>query len=117
MLYHLALATDWATALASGEYRISTIGVTLEQEGFIHTSRMHQLRATADRFYAGVEAPLVLLQIDETLLGSPWRVDPVPGSPDGFPHVYGPIEVASVVAVEPVRRLPEGGWQGLPDGC
>ena len=58
MLYHLALAADWAVAVAAGEYRISTLGVTLEQEGFIHTSRLHQLRATADRFYAGVGAPL-----------------------------------------------------------
>jgi uncharacterized protein (DUF952 family) len=115
MLYHLALATDWDAARAAGEYRISTIGVTLEQEGFIHTSRLHQLRPTADRFYAEVDAPLVLLQIDEALLGSPWRVDPLPGSADGFPHVYGPVDIAAVVAAEPVRRLPGGGWEGLPD--
>ena len=116
MLYHLALATDWDAARTAGEYRISTLGVTLEQEGFIHTSRLDQVRATADRFYGGVEAALILLQIDESLLGSPWRVDPVPGSTDGFPHVYGPINVSAVIRAAPVRALPGGGWDGLPDG-
>jgi uncharacterized protein (DUF952 family) len=116
VIYHVALDGDWDAARASGEYRISALGVTLDQEGFIHTSRLDQLRATADRFYARVEAALVLLQIDESLLTSPWRVDPVPGSADGFPHVYGPINVSAVIRAEPVRALPGGGWDGLPDG-
>ncbi|HEX2804566.1 MAG TPA: DUF952 domain-containing protein [Kineosporiaceae bacterium] len=116
MLYHLALATDWDAARAAGEYRISTLGVTLEQEGFIHTSRSDQLHATAERFYRGVEAQLVLLQIDESLLSSPWRVDPIPGAADGFPHVYGPINVSAVTRAEPVTALPGGGWAGLPAG-
>jgi uncharacterized protein (DUF952 family) len=116
VLYHLAAAGDWDAARVAGEYRISTLGVTLEKEGFIHTSRLNQLRSTADRFYGAVEAPLVLLQIDESLLTSPWRVDLVPGSAEGFPHVYGPVNVSAVVRADPVRRLPGGGWDGLPDG-
>jgi uncharacterized protein (DUF952 family) len=116
VLYHLALATDWDAARAAGDYRISTLGVPLEQEGFIHTSRLNQLRAIADRFYGRVQEPLVLLQIDESLLSAPWRVDPVPGSADGFPHVYGPINLTAVIMAEPVHALPRGGWLGLPPG-
>jgi uncharacterized protein (DUF952 family) len=114
MLYHLAQLSDWQQAQRDGAYRVSTIGRTLEQEGFIHTSFAHQVRGVADRFYATVPGPLVLLQIDEERLGSPWRVDPVPGTPEGFPHVYGPVGVAAVVAVTPVTRTGAGEWAGLP---
>jgi len=61
-----------------------------------------------------VAEPLVLLEIDETALDVPWRVDPVPGSAEGFPHVYGPIPVAAVRAAVPVRRGPGGTWPPLP---
>lgn len=115
MLHHLALAADWEAALAAGEYRVSTVGVTLEQEGFVHTSFAHQVRGVADRYYADVAGPLVLLHVDESRLTVPWRVDPVPGSPEGFPHVYGPIVVGAVVAATPVTRLSDGTWTGLPD--
>jgi len=114
VIYHLALVADWDAAREAGEYRVSTLGVTLEEEGFIHTSFVDQVAATAERFYADVRDPLVLLVIDETLLCSPWRIDPVPGSPTGFPHVYGPIGVEAVVDVVPVRRAGDGSWSGLP---
>jgi uncharacterized protein (DUF952 family) len=114
MLYHLALAADWDAARQAGEYRVSTLGVTLEQQGFIHASFVGQVLAVARAFYAGVAEPLVLLHVDETLLTVPWRVDPVPGSADGFPHVYGPIRTDAVVAAVPVVRGPDGTWPTLP---
>jgi len=114
MLHHLALVSDWEAALAAGEYRVSTIGVDLEQEGFIHTSFAHQVAGVAARFYRDVTAPLVLLSIDELRLTSPWRVDAVPDAPEGLPHVYGPVNVDAVVAVTPVHGAPDGTWHGLP---
>lgn len=114
MIYHLALAADWDAARARGEYRVSSLGRTLEEEGFIHTSFGHQVRGVADRYYAAVSEPLVLLAVDETRLPVPWRVDPVPGAPEGFPHVYGPIPTAAVVEVTPVARVGDGTWPGLP---
>lgn len=114
MLYHLALAADWTQALAAGEYRVSTLGRTVDDVGFIHTSFAHQVRGVADRIYAEVTDPLLLLQIDESLLTAGWRIDPVPGSVEGFPHVYGPIAVAAVVSARPARRAEDGTWTGLP---
>jgi uncharacterized protein (DUF952 family) len=114
MLYHLALVDDWQAALAAGAYRISTLGRTLADEGFIHTSFSHQVAGVAERIYPAVTDPLLLLHIDERRLTSPWRVDPVPGAAAGFPHVYGPIDVAAVLAATPVRRRPDGTWTGLP---
>src|SRR6266516_2734044 len=108
MLYHLALVSDWQAALAAGSYRVSTLGASLESVGFVHTSFTHQVAGVAERFYADVREPLVLLGIDEGRLTSPWRVDPVPGSADGFPHVYGPVDVRAVVAVTAVHRAADG---------
>jgi uncharacterized protein (DUF952 family) len=117
VIHHLALRSDWDSARAAGEYRVSTLGVTLEQEGFIHTSFAHQVPATAERYYAHVTEPLVLLVIDEarlTALGVPWQVDVAPRTGEGFPHVYAPIPVEAVVSVTPVGRAADGSWTGLP---
>ena len=108
MIYHIALAADWDAALAAGEYRVSTLGVTLEEEGFIHTSTSAQVRGVAEAYYAGVQEPLVLLTIDERRLTVPLRWDAVPGRPDPFPHLYGPLGVAAVVLATPLLRDADG---------
>jgi glutathione S-transferase len=100
-IYHVALASDWAVAQKAGDYRISTLGRTLEQEGFIHASREDQWRATKQRFYADVPEELVLLEIDPALLTCELRVDEVPEAGDSFPHLYGPLNLDAVVQVHP----------------
>jgi uncharacterized protein (DUF952 family) len=65
VIYHLALASEWDAAVEAGEYRTSTLGRSLEEEGFIHASFAEQVRGVADAGYAGVREPLVLLTIDE----------------------------------------------------
>ena len=98
-IFHLALASDWSAAQETGDYRISTLGCTLEQEGFIHASRADQWRSTKQRFYADVPDQLVLLEIDPARLTSELRVDEVPEVDDSFPHIYGPLNLDAVVAV------------------
>jgi glutathione S-transferase len=103
-IFHVATAADWAAAQASGTYTTSTYGVSLEQEGFIHASHEDQWRGVLDRFYADVTEPLVLLEIDTDLLGSDVVEEPpAPGVAETFPHVYGPVEAAAVVATTPLR--------------
>ena len=114
MIYHIALASDWDAAVAAGEYRISTIGRTLEDEGFLHASYADQVRGVADAFYADVREPLLLLTIDERRLTVPLRVDAVPGTAEGFPHLYGPLDVAAVVLATPLLRDDRGRLE-LPD--
>ena len=46
----------------------SSRGIELADEGFIHASTAAQWPATRERFYADVH-PLLLLHIDESLLG------------------------------------------------
>jgi uncharacterized protein (DUF952 family) len=64
----------------------------------------------ADRYYAEVDVPLVLLEIDPSVLQSP-VVEEVPdGRGEAFPHVYGPIDVDAVVGVHDVGRRSDGSF-------
>ena len=108
-IYHLALRAEWEAARAAGDpYRRSTVGVSLEEQGFVHCSFAHQVQATADRFYAGRD-DVVLLVVDPSLLTS--RVEVEPGAGPGteeFPHVYGPIDLLAVLAALPAPPAPDG---------
>ena len=98
-LFHLALRSDWEAAKEIGEYRVSTRGRTLAEEGYLHASYAHQWQGVRDAYYADVPEPLVLLEVDPALLDVP-VVEEVPaGGDEAFPHVYGPLPVAAVVAV------------------
>jgi uncharacterized protein (DUF952 family) len=99
-IFHIATAADWDAAEASGAYTTSTRGVTLEEEGYIHASRADQVEGVRTAFYADVTEPLVLLEIDTDLLDVPVVEEfPAPGATETFPHVYGAIRPAAVVAV------------------
>jgi uncharacterized protein (DUF952 family) len=101
LLLHVAEAPHWEEALRTGEYRWSTLGRTLEDEGFIHCSTRAQLPGALSRYYRTYSGELVLLSIDPELLTSPvqWDVvDTVSG--ERFPHVYGPITPDAVTATE-----------------
>ncbi len=109
-ILHMALPGDWDAARGTGEYAISTRGVTLADEGFIHCSYPHQVEGVANRFYADLDN-LVLLQIDiDTLDAVVVDEPPFAGSPDRFPHIYGPINVDAVVATYEWNRAAGAGW-------
>lgn len=108
-MFHIALASDWAAAQAAGEYRISTLGRTLDEQGYIHASFAHQVAGVLRRFYSKVTEPLLSLRLDAAALRI--VVEPaVPGSADGtpgaelFPHIYCPIPCSSVLAVQPIEH-------------
>ncbi|OUC75496.1 DUF952 domain-containing protein, partial [Streptosporangium minutum] len=96
-ILHLALATDWQAAQPAGEYRVSTLGRTLEQEGFIHACADHaQLRGVIQRFYHDVDQPLVLLTIDPA--GLDVRMETPADSSEAFPHIYQPLPLRAVLS-------------------
>jgi uncharacterized protein (DUF952 family) len=112
-LFHLADRGEWLAAVAAGEYRVSTRGVTLEQRGFIHCSLRHQVRGVADAIFSDADE-LVLLVIDSRLVAAPIRYEvPEPGA-EAYPHIYGPLPVGAVTSVLPVSRDPAGRFL-LPD--
>jgi aspartate aminotransferase-like enzyme/uncharacterized protein (DUF952 family) len=111
-IYHLAERQHWEQAQGSGSYDQSTLGRTLEQEGFIHCSSAQQWPVVRRSFYADYSNPLLLLEIDETRLREPPVVEV--GNPDTgetFPHLYQPLPVDAVVRV---TELPPPHGVSLP---
>jgi uncharacterized protein (DUF952 family) len=108
VLFHFADRGEWLAAAAAGEYRMSTRGVTLDEQGFIHCSLRDQLHVVA-LCYADVNADdLVVLVIDSDRVPAPVRYEaPKPGAEE-YPHIYGPLPAAAVTRVVPVARDPAG---------
>lgn len=107
MIYHIAFAEDWARAARVGEYTISTRGLTLTEQGFIHASDAHQVAGVAN-FLFKADDGLIVLTIDTDRLRSPVRYESMPGSDEEFPHIYGPINADAVIATTPLERGPDG---------
>ena len=102
-IFHIATAADWRKALETGTYTTSTVGRSLDEEGFIHASRRDQVQGVFDRYYRDAGEHLVLLTIDPArLTDAEVRVEPVGN--DTYPHVYGPIDRGAVVDVAPLDR-------------
>ena len=98
-IYHLALRDEWDEAADAGEYRRSTLGVSLKEQGFVHCSFADQVQGIADLVYAGRD-DVVVLTIDEARLGDGVDVK-VEG---GYPHIYGPLPIGAVTDVRPLRQ-------------
>lgn len=111
-LLHVAGRDDWAAASRSGNYRGSTRGRTLAQEGFVHASAEGQLPGVLHRFYSDVPpAELVLLVVDFDRLaaaGIELRWERPPGATERFPHLYGGLPVSAVLAALPLTGGPDG---------
>ena len=109
-LRHIAMPDDWSAAREAGEYRVSTRGRSLDDEGFIHCSYPSQLEGVANRYYTDV-IELVILHLEPELFEAEVRVEPAgDGSDELFPHVYGAIPVAAVVATTWWDRGEDGIW-------
>ncbi|HUA40073.1 MAG TPA: DUF952 domain-containing protein [Streptosporangiaceae bacterium] len=106
-LFHLTDRATWLAAVQAGEYRMSTRGVTLDEEGFIHCSRRHQLRAVAELLYRDAD-DLVVLVIDSDKVPVPIRDEVVGPGGEVFPHIYGALPVGAVTEVIAVGRDSEG---------
>lgn len=83
---------------------------SLDTEGFIHCSDFGTVHLPANRLYAG-RTDLVLLVVDPEKLDVQLRWEPgAPPVPNGawFPHIYGPIPPAAVVAVHDFPSSDDG---------
>jgi uncharacterized protein (DUF952 family) len=110
-LYHIATVPDWDQAQRDGEYRTSTRGRSLSEEGFIHASTAAQVLPVANAVYLDEPQDLVLLVLDTGQIGAGIRYEPVPGWADPFPHIYGPLEAAAVVRAVPLERDAAGSFR------
>jgi uncharacterized protein (DUF952 family) len=111
-ILHLADRGPWSAARAGADYTESTRGRSLADEGFLHACTSAQLPGVVQRYYTDADpAAYLLLVVDVDACesaGTPVRWDPV--GDDHYPHLYGPLPVAAVVADLAI----ETDWQ-LPD--
>jgi uncharacterized protein (DUF952 family)/ribosomal protein S18 acetylase RimI-like enzyme len=101
VLLHLIEPAQWRAALAEGAVRPAS----LAEVGFVHLSTPEQVHLPAERLFPG-RRDLVLLVVDPARLAGAVRFEPgVPEDPSGetFPHLYGPLPTAAVIAVVPYR--------------
>lgn len=107
MIYHLVWKSDWESRVQEGLYRAAS----LDREGFIHCTREPEvLIDVAEQFFPKPPTePLLCLAVDETKLSCEVREED-PGCGRLFPHVYGPIEVAAIVGIDPVG-FHDGQWR------
>jgi uncharacterized protein (DUF952 family) len=79
-------------------------------DGFVHcTDGDEAMVLVANRFYAADPRPFLLLTLDLDRTGSPWRFD---DAGERYPHIYGPIDPASVVEIRRMARDSEGRFIG-----
>jgi uncharacterized protein (DUF952 family)/heme-degrading monooxygenase HmoA len=112
-IFHMAMPDDWRSAQDAAVYSMSTRGITVEQEGFVHCSFAHQMRGVANRFYADVDE-LVILHLDRRALADHLRIEAAAdGVTERFPHIYSAIPLSAVTATTPWRREAHG-WDDPP---
>lgn len=96
LICHIARAAEWH---AAGE---DYTPEGYARDGFIHLCEPHQVEGVRARYYAG-QAGLLLLTVDPLLLAPPVRWEDLTGSGERFPHLYGRLSRAAVVAVAPLE--------------
>lgn len=107
LTYHLATVDAWAATDRTRPYAAAS----LTTEGFIHcTDGEAELLRTADRHYRDDPRPFVALTVDLDQVAAPWRIEDPAGI---YPHVYGPIDNGSIIAVAPLVRAPDGRFVAL----
>jgi len=96
-IYKICPNVLWSEAERAGIFRGAPVDA---RDGFIHFSSATQVRETATRHFAGVEA-LMLIAVDADALGDALKWEVSRGA-DLFPHLYGDLPLAAVLWVRPL---------------
>ncbi len=107
VIYHLAPADRWTTWPGDTPY----VPAEFDTDGFVHCTAGDELMLqVANTVYRDVPGDFVLLVIDVALLASEvrWERPAGPELAPLFPHIYGPIPAAAVVAVRVAQRNGDG---------
>jgi uncharacterized protein (DUF952 family) len=103
IVYKIAPRDSWDAGLPGGRYDGSLDDL---RDGFIHLSTAAQVRATAEKYFAGQEG-LIIAAIDVARLGASLKWEASRGG-DMFPHVYGAIESSMVIWTKPLAIAGDG---------
>ena len=104
-IFHLTKRSEWERAKLEGVYRTPT----LASEGFIHCSLSDQVIRVANRLFRG-QMGLALLEIDTRQVRAEIRYENCEGGQEAFPHIYGAINLDSVVRVVAFEPREDGSF-------
>jgi len=107
-IYKICTADEWREAERTGGYHGSAVD---HKDGFIHFSTAEQAAETAAKWFAG-QRNLVLVAVDPDALGDKLKWEPSRGGAL-FPHLYGELDVKTVLRVDPLP-LDETGRHKFP---
>lgn len=93
-IYHVTTQKEWEEAKVQGYYQ----PIQFELDGFIHCSVENQVSGVLDRFYKG-QTGLVKLKIEKAKLERPLLFELAVDLDELFPHIYGSLNLDSVVEV------------------
>jgi uncharacterized protein (DUF952 family) len=95
-IFHIAQTKDWQKATLTGTY----FPASYEQEHFIHCSTIEQVEGVLERYFKN--QTVIKLTIDVALLVHPPKYELAPSVNQLFPHIYGPVNLDAVTAVEEI---------------
>ncbi|HIQ18575.1 MAG TPA: DUF952 domain-containing protein [Novosphingobium capsulatum] len=102
-LAYKVLTGEQRAELESGTFGGAPVDLA---DGYIHMSTADQVTATVDKHFAG-QGDLHVATVDLTAFGPSLKWEVSRGGAL-FPHLYAPLPLAAVVAMEPLSRLPDG---------
>ncbi len=103
LIYHICRTVEWESAQPIGYYGGSSQDAA---DGFMHFSDAHQIVESAAKHRAG-QTGLKLLCVDPDKLGRALKWEPSRGG-QLFPHLYGSLPIAAVVATHDLPLGPDG---------
>jgi uncharacterized protein (DUF952 family) len=109
-IFHLVEVAVWKEC-KNAEPKIDYLPATYEQDGFIHaTGEANMLLNVANMFFKSAEGDFTVLRIRPSLLKSPVKYEVVDPKDETvkYPHIYGPMNIDSVVQEYLVQRGDDG---------
>lgn len=94
IIYHITTKEEWTIALADGIYKAAS----LDKEGFIHCCTQEQVPGVLVRYFNG-KKQLLALSIDADIITAPIQYEFSSSLNETFPHIYGAINIESVLAI------------------
>ena len=102
LIFKIVDAAEWIEVARTDAYQGSSKD---RADGFLHFSTASQLPETLRRYYADA-ADLVLVAVDETMLGARLKYEHASSRGEDFPHLYGAMPLSAVRSVHALRRGP-----------
>ena len=103
-IFKIATAADWAAAEHAGHFDGSAHD---KADGFIHFSTASQLAETLRLYYAGQDG-LLLIAVDDGVLGPALKWEHAPSRGEDFPHLFAPLPLSAVRWARPIGRDAQG---------